>query len=209
MRQYFPMTEADVIAALEAMRGKPAPTEARRAFQERNNPEAAAARALARHRGRPAYVAKKSLSAMIRTLMKERGIKPGVRIEVIQATWAEIVGEAIARMTWPEKLTGSKAGGTLTIRVTPSAALIVQHDLPQIMEKLSLALGEDRIGKVNLVQGNILRPKAPAKRQWRSLDAGAKAEIAAKTGDIQSSDLKEALLRLGEAIAEQRINRDP
>ena len=60
----------------------------------------------------------------------------------LQARWKEIVGETLARRTEPVKLIKGRggAGGALELRVDGPVAALIQHQAPQIMQRLDLIL---------------------------------------------------------------------
>lgn len=166
---------------------------------------AEALRILGTRRSRPPRKAPppagKSLAPVIRALDARFGQGHGG----LQARWAEIVGEATARRTEPVKLTKGRGGGgaTLEIRVDGAAALAVQHQAADILERVNLFLGSGAVEKLRIVQGPVRKgasaagkPKPPRPRPPAPLDAAKEAELS-RAAAAAPPALRDALLRLG------------
>jgi hypothetical protein len=99
---------------------------------------------LKRRRTRPqmraAAAGRQVLAPLIRALDEKFGQGPAV----LQARWKEIVGETLARRTEPVRVIKSRtgAGGTLELRVDGPVASLIQHQAPQITQRLDLLLGK-------------------------------------------------------------------
>jgi len=143
----------------------------------------------------------------------------GVSIARLQADWAAIVGEALARRTRPEALvagrgargkeTGAKvaAGGSggrvLRLRVSGAAALEVQHMSGQLVERVNAFVGHRLIDDIRLVQGTIV--PAPLRPALPKATPEAEQRIAGKVADnVKDPELRQALSRLGTRIAASR-----
>lgn len=168
---------------------------------------------LKRRRTRPAFrpppAAGRSLGLLIKTLDARFGAGPGA----LQGRWREIVGDALARRTWPVKLNRSRGGGpqSLELRVDGPAAALVQHQIPEIIARVNLFLGEAAVTKVRIVQGPLppaalaMRPSAPARRRPPPpLDAAEEARLATSLETVPSERLRVALLRFSRAAAGHR-----
>lgn len=153
---------------------------------------------------RPAPPAGKSLAPLIKQLDAKFGQGPGL----LQARWREIVGEQLARHTEPVKIIKSRTGpSTLELKVAGPAAALIQHQAPQIMERVNLLLGKDTIGKLRIVQG-VLRPRetpAPLKRRAKGpLDAASEKHLADSLAAQPDTPLKTALIKLGREVMRGR-----
>ena len=171
-----------------------------------------AARILAERRTRPARspppVAGKSLTKVLKRLEERFGPGPGP----LAARWREIAGETLARRTEPVKLVKGRGGAAavLEIKVDGPAATLVQHQAPEILERVNLFLGAGAVGRLRIVQGPV-RPAAletsegvakvgARRRKAPPLDAGAEAQLRADLADAPDGPLKTALLRLGREV---------
>ncbi len=160
---------------------------------------------------RPPPVAGKSLTPLLKTLDE----RFGKGADGLKARWREIAGEMMAARTEPVKLIKGRAGqpGVLEIRVDGPAAALIQHQAPDILERVRLVLGEDTVGRLRIVQGPV-RHKAPAlakgvaavrgRRRSGPLDAAEEARLQAELAGAPEGPLKQALLRLGREVARGR-----
>jgi hypothetical protein len=160
---------------------------------------------------RPAPPAGRSLAPFI----KELDAKFGRGAGALEPRWREIVGDQLARVTRPQKLTKGRAGtgGTLELRVAGPAALLVQHQSADILARVNLFLGEGAVDKLRIAQGPVKPLPAPAastrgaRRRFEPLDAGAEAELK-QSIEPAPPGLKAALEALGRAVlSESRKSR--
>lgn len=147
---------------------------------------------------RPAPAAGRALGPVLKALEEKFGQGPGQ----LQLKWKEIVGETLARHTEPVKLIKARgnAPGTLELRVAGPAAAIVQHQAPEILQRVSLVLGEGSVTKLRIIQGAVrahARPQAVRRRPKGPLDAAAEQTLAEGLADQPEGPLREALIRLG------------
>src|SRR5579864_5588115 len=69
----------------------------------------------------------------------------------LAAAWREVAGAAYADCTYPEKLDwprGSAGGGTLTVRVEGPRAVLLQHELTQLGERVNGFLGQRAVARI-------------------------------------------------------------
>lgn len=130
--------------------------------------------------------------------------------------WATIVGEDIARLCIPVKMrlprqkkdekpagaipasvTPNVAGGTLTLRASPSASLEVQHLKPRILERIQRYFGYPLINELKIEIGD--RKKAAKPRRTLLAPMGQP-----DLSQVKDPDIREALARLGAARAKRR-----
>ena len=156
---------------------------------------------------RPAPRAGKALTPLIKKLDEQFGRGAGA----LEPRWREIVGDRLARVTRPQKLTRGRggAGGTLELRVAGAAALLVQHQSEEILSRVNLFLGPGAVAKLRIAQGPVKplaereRPR-PARAAFPPpLDA---AEAARLEADLAAApeDLRGPLARLARAVMSSR-----
>ncbi len=75
--------------------------------------------------------------------------------------WREIVGDDIARIAEPLKLTEGPEGGVLSLKCDPGAAVFLQHQTRDLLERLAAYLGPSRIARIRLVPGELERHDGP------------------------------------------------
>jgi len=118
------------------------------------------------------------------------------------AQWEAIMGAELARETLPVKLSfpaGGRRHGVLRLRVTPAAALSVQHREPQILERVNGFFGYGAVARLALQQGPLPAPPQ-RKSEPRPLTPGESAGLTDRLAQLPDSSIKSALLRLGAAI---------
>ena len=163
-------------------------------------------------RSRPAYRppprAGKALGALVKTL----DARFGQGVDGLKARWREVVGDLLAARTEPVKLVKGRngSGATLEIKVDGPAAALIQHQAPQILERVRMFMGEGAVERLRIVQGPIRRAAAvdasarPGARPRRPLggplDAALEAELKAGLDAAPDGPLKAALTRLGREV---------
>ncbi len=99
--------------------------------------------------------------------------------------WPEIVGPEHAKVCAPEAIRfppGEKSGGTLQMVVAPAHAPIIQHVIPEIIERVNRFFGYRAIAKVKMRQGPV---------QARAIEGGKSA---------RPPELKPIPMELGESL---------
>ena len=168
--------------------------------------EEAAIRALELRRGKAVYRGgPPGAGALAARLMRPlaKGGASGKSLDEIKRQWRDIVGEKLAQMTEPEKLTSSAATGrVLTIKVAGPAAPFVQHQTPLLLERCNLA-GAD-LTRLTIKQGALARPAPNVRPLSAPLSADEERLLLASLQDVGSPRLKAALLRLGRSVGQRR-----
>lgn len=125
----------------------------------------AAPKAEARRYERPRGMGARAISE----LMPEIGRTAFRRFGFIQSSvvtrWPEIVGAQHARACAPEAIRfppGEKTDGILQLVVKPAHAPLIQHVIPEIIERVNRFFGYKAVAKVKLRQGEVKAPPAQA-----------------------------------------------
>jgi hypothetical protein len=122
-------------------------------------------------------------------------------LKVLQARWRQIAGDQIWKYSHPEKLSSTKDGRILTLRVVPQAAPLIQHQTELLRQRVSVAAGGDITG-VRIIQGPIRRGAETI--AWRPpprpLTDAEKNTIESKAGAIEDPRLRAAIVALGKAV---------
>ncbi|MGD9810419.1 MAG: DUF721 domain-containing protein, partial [Sphingobium sp.] len=99
---------------------------------------------------------------VIADLMPRIGAAAFRRFGFVQSSivtrWAEIVGERYAAISAPESIrfpAGKKAEGTLSLTVASGHAPIIQHVVPEIMERVNRFFGYQAVSRVAIRHGEI------------------------------------------------------
>lgn len=161
---------------------------------------------LSRRRTRPAPRPAPRAGKALQGLIKELDAKFGRGASALEPRWREIVGDRLARVTRPQKLSKGRggAGGTLELRVAGPAALLVQHQSEDIIQRVNLFLGAGAVEKLRIAQGPVRPlsdlPVPPARRAAdRPLPAHQEAELKASVAGAVDP-VKGPLERLGRAV---------
>ncbi|WP_375458797.1 DUF721 domain-containing protein [uncultured Enterovirga sp.] len=126
------------------------------------------------------------------------------------ASWAEIVGERMAeasrpvRVEWPRRRPGESDGAphpaTLVVRVVGAFALELQHLAPLVLERINAVYGWRCVGRLVLKQGPVGRLQPP-KAEKAPLPESARIRIAEAVAGLDEAALRQAMERLGRAMA--------
>lgn len=103
----------------------------------------------------------------IADLMPEVGRTAFRRFGFVQSSvvtrWPEIVGTRHARICSPETIRfppGEKSDGILQLVVVPAHAPMIQHVIPEIMDRVNRFFGYNAVAKVKIRQGEVKPPVA-------------------------------------------------
>ena len=161
---------------------------------------------------RPPPRAGRSLSGFVKALDE----RFGKGVDGLKTRWREIVGDALASRTEPVKLVKGRAGApsTLEIRVDGPAAALIQHQAPQILERVRMFLGEGQVDRLRIVQGPVRAANASGssavgqvkarRAKAPPLDAAEEARLEASLEAAPEGPLRSALLRLGREVLRER-----
>lgn len=172
--------------------------------------DAEAREILSRRRTRPAPRPAPKAGRALQGLIKELDQKFGRGAGALEPRWREIVGDRLARVTRPQKLTRGRngAGGTLELRVAGPAALLVQHQSEDILQRVNLFLGAGSVDKLRIAQGPVRPPSdvpSPASRPAKPAPLPAALEAELKQSIRNAADpLKGPLEQLGRAVLARR-----
>lgn len=81
----------------------------------------------------------------------------------VVSRWDEIVGARYAAVSAPESIRfpiGKKSDGTLELTVEGAHATMIQHVLPEIIERVNRFFGYGAVARVKVRQGSVVKPTA-------------------------------------------------
>jgi hypothetical protein len=126
------------------------------------------------------------------------------------AVWPEIAGPMHAAFTAPEKILWPRhapgddpPAGTLVIRADGPRAIFLQHELPQIVERVNAFYGYRAVAQARIVQGPVGGGATPPPAPPR-LDAATGERLAGAVAGVEDEGLRAALERLGRGVFTQR-----
>jgi len=122
----------------------------------------------------------------------------------IVTRWPEIAGELLAAESTPDHLSFPKdpqKGGTLYIAASGSVALQIQHQEPNILQRINVYFGYPAVGRISISQTSQ-RYKNTKKIKNPSIEPTPRqiAVIKSATQVISAPDLRQALDKLGIAV---------
>ena len=138
----------------------------------------------------------------VRRSLAATGSPAAGSLPAIVDAWPGVVGEAIARAAWPQRIARD---GTLHVATTSSTwAFELGRMSPEIAERLRAALGEDAPASLRFAPGRVPPPvtaEAPEPRVETTAEAReAAAEIASV---IDDEELRELVARAAAASLSQ------
>ncbi|MER2605172.1 MAG: DciA family protein [Siculibacillus sp.] len=143
-------------------------------------------------------------------VLKPAAKKRGFATVDLFTQWSEIVGAAYRDVTQPERLSWPRRmddGGedafepaTLFVRCEGARALLFQHEIPQILERINTVFGFPAVGRIRISQKPISRPVVARAPRLRPLTRVEEARIEDLTAEIEDDGLRAALRRLGRAM---------
>ncbi len=148
-------------------------------------------------------------SGLLQARIRAAGETRGFAVARLLTHWPEIVGEELAAMARPVKITYGRGsfGATLTLLTTGAHAPLLQAALPQIREKVNACYGYNAISRIRITQtapvgfaeGRATFAHAPEKSAPRP-DPALTEKARAATSGVQDEKLRAALAALGENI---------
>lgn len=124
----------------------------------------------------------------------------------IVTRWAAIVGPELARVCLPERLAFPRRqarGATLHLRVAGAFATELQHQGPQVIERVNTFLGYPAVSRLALSQGPMPASALPEPEPELPLPKPAEREIEMAIAPTRDTELKAALARLGRRVLAQ------
>ena len=158
------------------------------------------ARRYERARGGPARPIAELMPEIGRTAFRRFGF---VQSSVV-SRWPEIVGAAYARVSLPESIRfppGEKSEGILQLLVEPGQAPLIQHVIPDIVERVNRFFGYTAVAKVKLRQGAVQPASASEPRAAPPSLKPVPIELGDSLRDIGDPELRAVLESLARSIA--------
>jgi hypothetical protein len=154
-----------------------------------------------------------ALGALIGKIVEPVAARKGMGVTSLLTQWPEIVGWRLAKICRPVELkwpavgarraeAAAPAQSTLILRVDGAFVLETQHAALLIVDRINAHLGWACVAKVAFRQGPLDDPKAERQRK-PAPGARANAVAAGHTAQIEETDLREALTRLGARVIDK------
>ena len=120
--------------------------------------------------------------------------------------WPEIVGPRHAQVCMPEAIRfppGEKNDGILQLVVLPAHAPLIQHVIPEIVERVNRFFGYKAVARVKLRQGAVKPPRADGSRTAPPSLKPIPMELGDSLRDIGDPELRTVLESLARSIGGQ------
>lgn len=168
-------------------------------------PRKAKARQYERPRGGPARSIAELTPQVGRTAFRRFGF---VQSSVV-TRWPEIVGEHHAKVCTPEAIRfppGEKADGILQLVVLPAHAPLIQHVIPEIIERVNRFFGYKAVARVKLRQGAVQPPRAQARPVAPPSLKPIPFELGDSLRDVGDPELRAVLESLARTLGSREEN---
>jgi hypothetical protein len=147
-------------------------------------------------------------TSILDPVMRKRA---GMSTALLQC-WDEIAGERLAANTRPERIAWPRRAheddpfepATLIIACEGAAALRLQHQTAEIINRANAFLGFAAIGRIKIVQKKVVQTVPLEKPSLRALTDGERARVASSVGPITNDALRASLERLGRSVLASR-----
>jgi hypothetical protein len=145
----------------------------------------------------------RTAASLIEPRIRDAGHARGFAVMRLLTHWPEIVGEDVARIARPGKVTrGRGTGATLTLVCSGAAAPIVQMQAPRIVNRVNACYGYAAIAQVRVTQ---TAPDGFAEPQAEFRHAAPRdPSLDARAGDVAEGvadpELREALRTLARNV---------
>lgn len=166
---------------------------------ERDRKPAAPTRRYERQRGGQARAIADLMPEIGRTAFRRFGF---VQSNVV-TRWPEIVGPHHAKVCAPESIRfppGEKSEGILQLVVIPAHAPLIQHVIPEIMERVNRFFGYNAVAKVKLRQGAVKPPAAETRAAAPPSLRPIPMELGESLRDIGDPELRQVLESLARSL---------
>ena len=165
------------------------------------------AREYERPRGGPARAIADLMPQIGRTAFRRFGF---VQSSVV-TRWPEIVGSEHAKVCAPEAIRfppGEKSEGILQLVVLPAHAPLIQHVIPEIMDRVNRFFGYKAVSRVKLRQGTVKAPAAENRPMAPPSLKPIPMELGDSLRDIGDPELRHVLESLARSLGTQKEGKE-
>lgn len=124
----------------------------------------------------------------------------------VVSRWPEIVGDAHAKVCLPESIRfppGEKTEGILQLVVLPAHAPLIQHVIPEIMERVNRFFGYRAVAKVKMRQGEVKPARAESRTSAPPSLKPIPMELGDSLRDIGDTELRTVLESLARSLGDK------
>lgn len=116
--------------------------------------------------------------------------------------WGEIVGDRYAEISCPETIRfpmGQKSGGILELTVEGAHATLMQHVVPEIIDRVNRFFGYGAVNRVKIRQGHVAKSALPSAKAPPNLRP-VPIELGENLRDIADPELQAVLKSLAQTL---------
>lgn len=118
----------------------------------------------------------------------------GFAIMSIATRWADIAGPQLAPHARPQAISPA---GILTVKVEGAAALLIQHQQRELIQRIAALAGEGVVKSLKIVQGPVARARAVApKPAAPRLSLAEEAAVSQSVAKVEDPGLRDSLAKL-------------
>jgi Uncharacterized protein conserved in bacteria len=151
----------------------------------------------------------------ISDLMPEVGRTAFRRFGFVQSSvvsrWPEIVGTRHARICSPESIRfppGEKSEGILQLVVVAAHAPMIQHVIPEIIERVNRFFGYNAVARIKIRQGEVKAPPASKSQAAPPSLKPVPLELGESLRDIGDPELRAVLESLARSMGAKDSQKD-
>ncbi len=125
--------------------------------------------------------------------------------------WGEIVGAHHARMCAPESIRfprGEKRGGTLNLVVEPAHGPLIQHVVPEIIERVNRFFGYQAVAAIRMRQGPVQPVHGDRVSRQQPEPLSSPVELGESLRDIGDPELRTVLQSLARSLLRGEQDKD-
>ncbi len=160
----------------------------------------------------------KALADLVSKAMTPACRKRGFASVDILAAWPEIVGERYGERVQPDRLVWPRRTGddgemtadpaTLVVHTDGATALMLSHELPQIIQRINMFYGWAAVGRIKIVQRPVAIRRKPVRRPPRKLTGDEQKRLEGHVGSVADDRLRTALKKLGAQVIARSGERE-
>jgi len=161
-----------------------------------------------RPRGGPARAISDLMPEVGRTAFRRFGF---VQSSVV-TRWPEIVGPRHAKVCAPESIRfppGEKSEGILQLVVVPAHAPLIQHVIPEIIERVNRFFGYNAVARAKIRQGAVQAPAASGQKTAAPSLRPVPLELGESLRDIGDPELRAVLESLARSMGAKNDTEEP
>jgi len=165
--------------------------------------------------------AAKPLADLIGKAMTPACRKRGFASVDILTSWPDIVGERYGERVQPERLIwprqpedavlaedAAPRPATLVVHTDGPTALMLSHEMPQIIERINAFYGWAAVGRIRIVQRPVAVRPHSSRKALRALTGEEERNLDARLSGFEHKGLRNALKKLGsQVIAREKASR--